>query len=107
MRPLRCGSARALLLFMALFLSGCATVGTEEGAQFIVATSEAFSRFKGEYENTTYFKRHKPTSVAVLPFVGVEDKPYSDARNTGFFPCLKPEIAGSEQVIYPGYYIDA
>ena len=107
MRPLRYGFVPAILLMMALFLSGCATVGTEVGAPFIFATSEAFSRFQGEYENTTYFKRHKPTSVAVLPFVGVEDKSYSDACNTGFFPCLKLEIAGSEQVIYPGYYIDA
>ncbi|MCP3955255.1 MAG: hypothetical protein GY697_24000 [Desulfobacterales bacterium] len=54
-------------------------MGTEEGGQFIIATTEAFSRFKGEYENTTYFKRHKPASVAVLPFVGVEDKAYSIA----------------------------
>lgn len=107
MRPLRCGAAQALFLFMAQFLSGCATVGTEGGAQFIVATSKAFSRFKGEYANRTYFKRHKSTSVAVLPFAGVENKPYSDARNTGCLPCLKPEIAGSEQVIYPGYYRDA
>ncbi len=79
MKPLRYGFVPAILLMMALFLSGCATVGTEEGAQFIIATSEAFSRFKGEYENTAYFKRHKPTSVAVLPFVGVEDKAYSIA----------------------------
>jgi len=47
MRPLRYGFVPAILLMMTLFLSGCATVGTEEGAQFIVATSEAFSRFKG------------------------------------------------------------
>jgi hypothetical protein len=29
-----------------------------------------------------------------------------DARNTGFRPCLKPEIAGREQVLYPGNYIN-
>ncbi len=29
-----------------------------------------------------------------------------DARTTGFRPCLKPEIAGSEQVLYPGNYIN-
>ncbi len=28
-----------------------------------------------------------------------------DARNTGFRPCLKPEIAGQRQVLYPGNYI--
>lgn len=79
MKRLPCGLALVLLLLVATLFSGCATVGTEEGAEFIIATSEAFSRFKGEYENTTYFKRHKPASVAVLPFVGVEDKAYSIA----------------------------
>ena len=29
-----------------------------------------------------------------------------DARNTGFRPCLKPEIAGQQQVLYPGNYIN-
>ncbi len=29
-----------------------------------------------------------------------------DARKTGFRHCLKPEIAGSEQVIYPGNYVN-
>jgi len=29
-----------------------------------------------------------------------------DARNTGFRPCLKPEIVGREQIIYPGSYIN-
>jgi len=71
--------ALVLLLLVATLFSGCAHVGTEEGAEFIIATSEAFSRFKGEYENTSYFKRHKPASVAVLPFAGVEDKSYSIA----------------------------
>ncbi len=79
MRSLRYGFVPAVLLLLSTVLSGCATVGTEEGGQFIIATTEAFSRFKGEYENTPYFKRHKPASVAVLPFVGVEDKAYSIA----------------------------
>ncbi len=79
MKQLRYGFAIPVLLLISAFFSGCATVGTQEGAQFIVATSEAFTRFKGEYENTTYFKRHKPASVAVLPFEGREDKSYSIA----------------------------
>ena len=29
-----------------------------------------------------------------------------DARNTGFRPCLKPEISGRGQVLYPGNYIN-
>jgi len=29
-----------------------------------------------------------------------------DARNTGFRPCLKPEIAGRQQILYPGDYIN-
>lgn len=79
MKRLPCGLALVLVLLVATLFSGCAHVGTEEGAEFIIATSEAFSRFKGEYENTSYFKRHKPVSVAVLPFAGVEDKSYSIA----------------------------
>jgi hypothetical protein len=79
MKQLRYGFVIPVLLLASAFFSGCATVGTQEGAGFIIATSEAFSRFKGEYENTTYFKRHKPVSVAVLPFEGVEDKSYSIA----------------------------
>jgi hypothetical protein len=29
-----------------------------------------------------------------------------DARNTGFRPCLRPEIAGRQQILYPGDYIN-
>ena len=29
-----------------------------------------------------------------------------DARNTGFRPCLKPEIYARETLIYPGEYLD-
>ncbi len=79
MKQIRCGWVLSVLLLLSAIFSGCATVGTEESAQFIVATTEAFTRFKGEYENTTYFKRHKPASVAVLPFAGLEDKSYSIA----------------------------
>ena len=79
MKQLLWGVVVPVLLLASALFSGCATVGTQEGAEFIVATSEAFARFQGEYENTAYFKRHKPASVAVLPFEGVEDKSYSIA----------------------------
>ena len=29
-----------------------------------------------------------------------------DARGTGFRPCLKPDVYGREQLVYPGNYID-
>ncbi|MCP3955254.1 MAG: hypothetical protein GY697_23995 [Desulfobacterales bacterium] len=41
------------------------------------------------------------TSRATVNYTGL----VIDARNTGFRPCLKPEIAGP-QVIYPGNYIN-
>ena len=56
---------------------GCVHVGTESQQSFIIATSEAFKDFKGEYENTQYFKKYKPRSLAVLPFQYLERKSYS------------------------------
>jgi len=61
MKRLPCGLALVLLLLVATLFSGCAHVGTEEGAEFIIATSEAFSRFKGEYENTSCIQRLSAT----------------------------------------------
>jgi len=71
------------LLVLAVFLAsmafmGCAYVQTDtDKAIGIIATSEAFNSFKGEYENTAYYKRHKPKSIAVLPFQDLEQKSYS------------------------------
>jgi len=56
---------------------GCAHVGTDTETALIIATSEAFKNFEGEYENTQYYKRHKPKSIAVLPFQDLERKNYS------------------------------
>ena len=57
-----------VFLTSAVFM-GCAHVGTEtDKAIGIIATSEAFKSFKGEFENTEYYKKHKPKSLAVLPF---------------------------------------
>lgn len=71
------------LLVLMVFLAsaafmGCAHVGTStDQAIGIIATSEAFKSFKGEFENTEYYKKHKPKSLAVLPFQGLEEKSYS------------------------------
>ena len=65
-----------VVLFISALYMGCAHVGTDEGLG-IIATSEAFKNFSGEYENTVYFKKHKPASIAVLPFQFVERKSYS------------------------------
>ena len=56
---------------------GCAHVSTDKGGAAVVAMSEAFQHFKGEFENTDYFKKHKPRSVAVLPFQDLERKAFS------------------------------
>jgi len=71
------------LLVLAVFLAsmafmGCTHMATDtDKAIGIIATSEAFNSFKGEYENTPYYKRHKPKSIAVLPFQDLEQKSYS------------------------------
>ena len=71
------------LLVLVVFLAsmafmGCTHMMTDtDKAIGIIATSEAFNSFKGEYENTAYYKRHKPKSIAVLPFQDLERKSYS------------------------------
>lgn len=57
--------------------AGCAVVSDKKGAQTLVATSEAFNLFRGEYENTAYMKDHPPRSVAVLPFADLQNKFYA------------------------------
>ena len=65
-------------LMVILTAVGCMHVSTStEKAMGIIATSEAFKNFKGEYENTPYFQKHKPGSIAVLPFQYQEHKSYS------------------------------
>lgn len=71
------------LLVLVVFLAsmafmGCTHMATDtDKAIGIIATSEAFNSFKGEYENTAYYKRHKPKAIAVLPFQDLESKSYS------------------------------
>lgn len=71
------------LLVLMVFLApaafmGCAAVDiSTDQAIGIIATSEAFKSFKGEFENTAYYKKHKPKSLAVLPFKGLDAKSYS------------------------------
>ncbi len=69
-----------LLILPLLLVVGCAHVSTEKGSIGVVATSEAFKNFTGEYENTAYFVNHKPVSIAVLPFHYSGSKSYSIER---------------------------
>jgi hypothetical protein len=64
------------LLLLALPL-GCAYHLEEGGKAVILASSEAFKNFSGEYENTRHFERYKPKRIAVLPFQDLEQKLYS------------------------------
>ncbi len=67
----------ALLLLLTLAAAGCAYHLEEGGKAVILASSEAFKNFSGEFENTPYFKKHKPKRIAVLPFQDLERKMYS------------------------------
>ena len=64
-------AAIALSLFA---FSGCIHYQGDGAVGTIIATTEAFKAFDGEYENTRYFKNHKPASIAVLPFYFNEEK---------------------------------
>jgi hypothetical protein len=72
-------------LFFAILVSGLLLLGFSACVHYqgegtvgtIIATSEAFKAFDGEYENTRYFKNHKPASIAVLPFYSDEEKLFS------------------------------
>lgn len=57
------------LLLLPLWGAGC-TAFLDQPGPTLVATSEAFKFFSGEYENTAYFARHKPRRIAVMPFSG-------------------------------------
>jgi hypothetical protein len=68
------------MVFLAsMTFMGCASVveTDSDSTIAIIATSEAFKSFKGEFENTPYYKKHKPRSIAVLPFQDIERKSYS------------------------------
>ena len=67
----------AVLLALPAILSGCAHYQGDGSMTTIIATSEAFNSFDGEYENSDYFKHHKPESIAVLPFSSLDEKPFT------------------------------
>ena len=66
----------ALLILAGVFF-GCAHYQGDGSMTTIIATSEAFKSFDGEYENTDYFKKHKPESIAVLPFSSLDEKAFT------------------------------
>lgn len=81
-------------LLSATALSGCAHYKGDNLVPTILATSEAFKAFDGEYENTAYYKNHKPESIAVLPFTALEMKSIS----------LKSKFEHPEDIVRAGMY---
>jgi hypothetical protein len=84
----------AAVTFCFLGFTGCVHYQGEGAVGTIIATSEAFKEFDGEFENTPYFKNHKPESIAVLPFSSPEEKLF--AVKSGFD---KPE-----DIVRKGFY---
>lgn len=64
-----------LLVTLLLATISCAVGG--RGKAGVVFTTEAFKLFSGEYENTEYFKTHKPRSLATAPFEKSDPKAWS------------------------------
>ncbi len=71
LRRQRVNPRYAILTSLALLLTltGCAHTGDVK-RPVAVFTTEAFNYFNGEYKVTESFKKHPPTSIAVLPFTG-------------------------------------
>jgi hypothetical protein len=57
-----------LPVLAAVFLGGCAVSTKRGGDATVVASSEAFKYFTGDFQNSEYFLEHQPQTVAVLPF---------------------------------------
>lgn len=55
---------------------------------------------KGLSSSAAATQAEKPQKL--VPYTGL----VIDARNTGFRPCLRPEIYGRQQMIFPGNYVD-
>ena len=53
--------APLLIICLLLAVAGCASAIKNDKDVLIVASTEAFKRFNGEYENTAYFLKHKPS----------------------------------------------
>lgn len=86
-----------LVLFISIIVTlffGCTHYRGDGAMTTIIATSEAFKAFDGEYENTEYFKQHKPESIAVLPFSSLDEKPFA----------LASEFEQPESVVRRGLY---
>jgi len=83
-----------VMMILPPIFSGCTHYRGDGSMTAIVATSEAFNSFDGEYENTDYFKHHKPESIAVLPFSSLDEKPFT----------LDPGFEHPEDVVRRGLY---
>jgi len=77
MQPIRIKFVALLLLSVLVFMMGCAHYAGEGAGKAVIITTEAFKHFKGEFENTAYYEKHKPKTIAVLPFQDLERKSYS------------------------------
>jgi len=65
-----------------LFLiNSCNRYTTSGASSTIILSSESFHYFKGEFENTAYFKKHKPRTIAVLPFADKVAPSESDIKS--------------------------
>ncbi len=58
----------AFILLVSITVAGCVHTAGEGVGSLLVISTEAFKHFNGEYENTQYYRKHKPVSIAVLPF---------------------------------------
>jgi len=77
MKPNRFIGLSCAALMVSLAVVSCAHYAGEGSSQAIVVTTEAFTNFNGEFENTDYFRKHKPSTIAVLPFQDLENKVFS------------------------------
>lgn len=77
MKSAICRIVPLLFVSLVLVITGCASVVKDDENVLVVASTEAFKRFNGEFENTAYFLKHKPARIAVLPFAKGEEKSYS------------------------------
>ena len=82
------------VLLSLLGFSGCVHYQGEGAVGTIIATSEAFKSFDGEYENTLFFKDHKPDAIAVLPFSSSEEKLFT----------AEDRIGSPEDIVRKGLY---
>ncbi len=68
MKPIRPSFWLSFMLLASMTLYGCVHAPGEGVGTALIVSTEAFKHFNGEFENTEYYKKHKPGSVSVLPF---------------------------------------